>query len=271
VLLLVALLAPHLTIAGRAASPQKQTPQGVQFPMKYEEGTERVNKGTKMKVSVGRDKIICETGKSAPFSIPVAAVTEISYDIKARRRIAEAAGVALVFWPAAPMFVFMKSKKHYVNLLWQEDGIRKEAIFKVGKGEYESFLDELQHVTNKPWKNMIAERKRIQKEFKQRQDALEREKKKKMPVEFDRAVRVGEADLKPGLYQLVLLEREGTQSEIYFFAGKDVDTKNIAAGAAVEILEQTNQVAAVQVIYKDAGQPAAISEIRMPTKTLRFL
>jgi hypothetical protein len=269
--LIIFLLSSSLTIVGRAAVSQKQTPQGNQWPTKYEDGTEAVEKGTKMKVTVGKERIICEAGKRAPFSILVATVTEVSYDTKSRRRWAEAGAVAAASLGVALVFMALKTTKHFVNILWEENGARKEVIFKVGKGEYVSFLAELQRVTGKEWKNLVMERKRVQEELKREQEALKREKDKRMSVQLDRVVRVGVADLKPGLYQLVLLERQENKGELYFFAGKEVDTKKIAAAALVEIMTPVSDGAAAPVLYKDGGGIATISEIRMPAKTFRFL
>ncbi len=39
-----------------------------------------------------------------------------------------------------------------------------------------------------------------------------------MPVRLDRRVRVAGADLQPGLYQLVLIERERSEGELCFIA-----------------------------------------------------
>ena len=266
-MLVVSLAAP----SPLGAQKCKQTPRGKQFQMKLEEGTEPIKKGTKMKVTVGEERIICESGKMAPFSIPVADVVEVSYDIKSRRRLAEGVGVAIAFWPAAPVLFFMKTKKHFVNIVWEENGTGKEVIFKVGKGEYTFFLDELERVTGKRWKNLAMEGKRLQEERKQEQEALKEAKSRRTSVTLDRPVRVGEAELSPGLYQIVAVEREENKGKLYCFAGKKVDTKKIAAAAQVEIVKKANDVAGVEVKYKEEDGITRISEILEPARTCRFL
>ncbi len=254
-----------------SAQKVKQTAQGKQFQMKYGGGTEPVKKGTKMKVTVGKERIVCETGKMAPFSIPVADVVEVSYNTKSRRRLAESAGVALVFFPVAPVLLFMKSKKHFVNIVWEENGTGKEVVFKVGKGEYTFFLAELERVTGNGWKNLEMEEKQLQAERKQEQQELKRAKSRGTSVELDRLVRVGEAELSPGLYQIVVVEGEENKGKLYFFAGKEVDTKKIAAVALVEIVKEANDVADAEVSYKEEDGITRISEILEPARTCRFL
>jgi hypothetical protein len=262
--LLMFLLNSTLTAVGRAGPLQKPTPQGTQFDMKYEEGTKAVEKGKDLKVTVGNGNIVCSTKESEAFSIPIAAVIEVSYDVKVRRRLAEAAAVAWASLGAAAVLAVLKTKKHFVNILWEEDGAKKEVVFKVGKGEYKPFLAELRKATGKEWKNLPKEREMLKKE-------IEQEKKNTIALQLDRGVHIGAVDLNPGLYQLVLLNRGEGKGELCFFPGKKVEAKKIAAGALVEIVDQANQLKDAQAVYNASGQVATLAEIRTPTKTLRLL
>ncbi len=91
-----------------------------------------------------------------------------------------------------------------------------------------------------------------------------------MPVRLDRRVRAAGADLQPGLYQLVLIEREGNQGELCFIARNKFREQRIAAVAPVKILSRGSDVAAIPVIYEEESGIATIAEIRMPTRTLRL-
>ncbi|MFB3153390.1 MAG: VWA domain-containing protein [Candidatus Acidiferrales bacterium] len=180
--LLVALLGVGLAAALPVAAERvKQTPQGKQWPMKYEDGwgTGSVLRGTKLKVTVGSDCILVGTKQGVTFSIPVTRVIEVAYDIRVRRRGGQwaelwvgAARQAVLssgdgFSALFPLLIAgvggavlapIKTRKHFVHIVWQEEGVEKELRFKVGKGEYAAFLAELERVTGRPWKNLPQQR-----------------------------------------------------------------------------------------------------------------
>lgn len=248
------------------AQQVKETTQGKQFPTKYETGSENIKKGLQLRVTVAKDNVVCEDTKgTAVLTIPTRSVFEINYNTKARRRVAEGAVIAgaLSLGIGAVIAVAVKTKKHFVNIIWDEGTVKKEAIFKVGKGEYASFIAELERMTGKEHRNLEMENKRIQ-------EQLKLEKNKKMPVTLDRAVKVGGVDLKPGLYQVIFLPGKENKGDLYFFAGKEVNTKKIAAVADVEVAQVTG-AAAASVTYKDGAGGAAITEIRSSGKRYRFL
>ena len=180
--LLVALLGVGLAAALPVAAERvKQTPQGKQWPMKYEDGwgTGSVLRGTKLKVTVGSDCILVGTKQGVTFSIPVTGVIEVAYDIRVRRRGGQRAelwvGAArqavlssgdgfgalfplLIAGVGGAVLAPIKTRKHFVHIVWQEEGVEKELRFKVGKGEYAAFLAELERVTGRPWKNLPQQR-----------------------------------------------------------------------------------------------------------------
>ena len=89
-----------------------------------------------------------------------------------------------------------------------------------------------------------------------------------MIVTLNRAVRVAGADLKPGFYRLVLIERENNQGELCFLAGKREDPQRIAAVVRLRILPPRRGTASASVIYGEAEGVATIAEVRLPTRTL---
>ncbi len=91
-----------------------------------------------------------------------------------------------------------------------------------------------------------------------------------MPVRLDRRVRVAGADLQPGLYQLVLIEREGNQGELCFIARNKFREERIAAVAPVRILSAAKHSAAPPVLYGEQDGITTIMEIRMPPRTLQI-
>ena len=262
---LMALMMASLVVGTLPTVGQTEPSQGRQWEMKYEEGSEKIGKGDRVKVTVGKDTITCDCSGAGALSIPVAKVVEVSYDTKARRRVAEGAIVAgALSLGIGTMIMFMKTTKHFVNIIWDDAGNKREMVLKVGKGDYAGFLGDLERATGKPYKNLAMQRKVTQ-------EALKQEKANRMPVQLDRAVKVGEADLKPGLHQMVVLEHAGNPAELYFFAGNDVNEKKVAAVALVEVTAQTEQVSATHVHYVEAGGSSKISEIHTTTKIFRML
>lgn len=59
-----------------------------------------------------------------------------------------------------------KTTRHFVSIHWQEGREEKGAVFKVGKGEYASFLAELERVTGRPWLNLAKELESVRQELK---------------------------------------------------------------------------------------------------------
>ena len=260
-----ALVVASLAVPAPAGTWQSnQTTGGKRWAMKYETGTQPIKQGTTLNVTVGNDQIVCDAESGRAFAIPVAGVKEITYDTKVRRRLAEAAAVAILSLGVAAIFVALKTKKHFVNVVWQEDGTDKEAVFKVGKGDYAAFLGDLQRVTGKEWKNLEMEQEMAR-------QALKSQRGNKIAVQIDRNVQLIDALLKPGLHQMILLEHAGNRGELYFFRGTEVDVKKIAGTAVVEIQPAVAGTTAVVVMYKGEGATAGIAEIRLPTKTLRLL
>lgn len=285
-LLIVAMLVSSLALPPPAVAQVKVALPGKHWRVKYEAGTEPIKKGTKLKVTVGQEEIVCESKQGFLFSIPVVGITEVSYDNRVQRRIAGplrknfgqgtlpndvVAYIILGTVTVASFMIFYMLKntgyfeKHFVTLVWQEDGSMKEVVFRVGRDEYNSFLAELRHVVGKPWKNLKKERETLEQE-------LKREKNKKVSARLGRTARVGDTVLQPRLYQIVLLEHDRNTGELYFFVGKKVKTRKIVAVALVEIVPKTRQVTDAQVIYErgEGGIPT-VSEIRTLEKTLRFL
>jgi len=262
---MTALLVACLALPAPVVAQQvKQTPQGKQWEVKYEEGTENIPSQEKIQIIVGTEKITLERNRQQVLGIAPASVMEVSYDTKVRRRLAESAAVAALSLGAAAVFAALKTKKHFVNIVWDDGGTQKEIVLKVGKGEYASLLAELERVTGKKYRN-------LEMEAKQAQEELNLEKKNKVGVQLDRGVQVGDKTLAAGLYQVVLLGRPENKGELYFFAGKDVNTKKIAAAAWVEVVTESNEVSGAQASYKEEGGATKLAEIRTPSKTLRFL
>lgn len=79
-------------------------------------------------------------------------VTEITYGNDVHRRVGAAIGVGVVTLGIGAMLLLVKTKKHYVGIIWDgtQDGKDKGGmVFKVGKGEYRGFISGLEGLTGK--------------------------------------------------------------------------------------------------------------------------
>ena len=68
---------------------------------------------------MGKDEVILDQGKQR-FVIPVNDITEISYGNDVHRRVGAAIGVAAVTLGIGLLMLLVKTKKHYVGIVWTE-------------------------------------------------------------------------------------------------------------------------------------------------------
>jgi hypothetical protein len=239
-----------------------QTPGSKPWKVKYESGTETLTKGVSVTVTVSADTITGQAAKGQSFTIPVSGITEVSYDTVEKKRTKSGAALMVASPLAGLILMGTKTTRHFVNITSKVDGQEREVSFLVEKGDREAFLAELQRVTNHPWRDLSAERKKTETE-------LDHQKREKTAVQLDRKTRVGDVELKPGLYQIVLLERENNTGELYFFAGKDVKPQKSVANVKVDIVTQPSTATTAKVSYQETGGVSAISEIQTAAKTFR--
>jgi len=257
-LLLVAIIS---FLAGAVCTAQ--TTADRQWKVKYESGTEPLAKGAKLGVTIGADNITGQPEKGQSFSIPISSITEVSYDTVVKKRTKQGAALMIASPLAGLILMGSKSTRHYVNITSKVDGQDRDVSLEIPKGDKDAFLSEMQRVTNHPWRDLAAERTKTETE-------LDHLKKSKIAIQIDRKARVGDAELKPGLYQIVLLERPDNKSELYFFAGKDVKPQKSVANSAVDITPQSGNPTTAQVKYEDTSGGAVVSEIQTESKTFRL-
>ena len=249
-----------------------------------------VEEDSKMIVIIGRQSILCETEKESGFLIPVQQVVGVTYDNIAKRRYYLWAVAAVPFvisanspimfsppeyprlletliWAGAIVALTeaVKTKDHFVNILWQDGDRIKEAVFELGKKDYLAFLDQLQSVTGKGWANLPRMRETMRWELEDNQDEA-------MLVQLDQRVSFREAIIPPDLYQVVFLKRQEQYGALYFFRGSKVKIKNMVLVVPVEVLPRGEDSTASDVLYKEQphGQTPSISEIRVEGRIFKF-
>ena len=255
------LLFAAITLTAGAAAGQENS--GKQFKVKYDSGTESLTKGMKVTVNVGANAISVQPEKGTAFNISVPGITEVSYDTIEKKRTKQGAALMVASPLAGLILMGTKSARHYVTIVSKEGGQDKDVSFEIGKDDRDAFLAEMQRVTGHPWRDRVAERKKTETE-------LDHLKNEKIPVQIDRKAGVNGVELKPGLYQIVLLERADNRGELYFFAGKDVKPQKSMAHAPVDISPQSGKVTTAEVKYDDLKGVAVITEIQTSAKVLRL-
>jgi len=157
---------------GFAAAKAKEN--GVMTPMKYEGGSLPLNLHDKLETYVSKEEVVVVQGKKR-FVIPVKLITEVSYGNDVHRRVGAAVGVGIVTLGVGALLLLVKTKKHYVGIIWGDKPLESAAngatpaatatastpttpmdsskdmskggiVFKVGKGEYRGFMASLEGV-----------------------------------------------------------------------------------------------------------------------------
>jgi hypothetical protein len=106
--------------------------------------------GAEMRVTMASDFIMLTTKNGAPFKIPVASVTEISYGQDVHRRVGAAVALGLVTLGAGALLALAKSKKHFIGIIWDDGPGKKGGIaFQADKSDYRGLLAGLEGVTGK--------------------------------------------------------------------------------------------------------------------------
>jgi hypothetical protein len=147
--LIAAILCVALPLAAFAADNS--------FKIAYDGGSlPGLKPGVDLKVSMDASRILLVKNKSEIVSIPVAAVTEISYGQDVHRRVGAAVGLAFVSFGVGALMALSKSKKHFIGLTWDDAGNKGGLSFQADKSDYRGLLSGLEGVTGKKAVNSDA-------------------------------------------------------------------------------------------------------------------
>lgn len=273
-ILLLALLGAAL-LPSLAPAKKKADAQGKRWSVRYVSGALNLPSRARVLLTVGDDAISGESKHGGAFTIPTAAIAEVGYDQRSHSKgwawlkgaSSAGGGGGYSGLAAAPLLIGaaiaapFKTKEHYVRLLWQKGGEVEEAVFEVGKDDYLGLLADIQRATHKPWKDMPAERTRVDEE-------LKKAREHRLPLELDRNTVVGDGEIKAGIYQMIVLERGADLAELFLFPGNDVNPKDAVAQIMARTAPPAAGVTFAKAVYRDEAGLTTISEIRLPEKTL---
>jgi hypothetical protein len=259
--------------------PDADSAQQGRWNAVYQAGAARWGLGSHVQVAIAKDQLILAGKKAAPFSIPASAITAVSSNFTSehtvtRSQVAAWGGLAqfnpytLIFLPfGIPVMAAtypIKSKYAYISVLWSEKGTDQEVQFRLDRKDYDAFLKQLQKSTGKEWKNLESEWERLR-------QALAAGTDHPIPFRLDRKVRMGNVEVKPGSYQLIILAGAGNQGDGYLFSSDQVNMDHLISTSRVEIAASSNDGQANDVIYKqDDSGVSRISEVRSSGQVFRF-
>lgn len=105
--------------------------------------------GSTAKLSIEASQIQLMSKDSVMVTVPVSAITEISYGQDVHRRIGAAIGLAMVSFGIGALMALTKSKKHFVGLTWADGDKKGGFVMQCDKNDYRGILLGLESVTGK--------------------------------------------------------------------------------------------------------------------------
>ena len=120
------------------------------YKINYDGGSvNSLKAGEHMSLSMEGDHLHFVHDKAEVLSIPVSAITEISYGQDVHRRVGAAIGLATVSLGVGALMALTKSKKHFIGLTWDDAGHKGGIAFQADKSDYRGVLAGLEGVTGK--------------------------------------------------------------------------------------------------------------------------
>ncbi len=127
------------------------------YTVKYSGGSiPSVKSGQDLKLFIGGERVRLSLKKADVLSLPVKAITEVSYGQEVHRRIGTAVGLAVISLGIGALTAFSKSKKHYIGFTWDDAGKKGGVAIQANKNEYRGLITALEGVTGKKAVNTDA-------------------------------------------------------------------------------------------------------------------
>lgn len=120
------------------------------YKVKYDGGSvQDIKTGAELKLFMDTNQIRFVKDRKDIITIPVSAITEISYGQDVHRRVGAAIGLAVVSFGIGALMALTKSKKHFVGLTWADGDKKGGLAMQCDKSDYRGVLTGLQGVTGK--------------------------------------------------------------------------------------------------------------------------
>ena len=251
-------------------APSSQAGSDKKWPVKHD--------GANLELVITDQSARIKQGEVTVLEIPAAGISEVGYDtsshnpgwelLKDAGVLADSGGEGVILAPflLAPAAILLpfKSTKHFVRILWEDEGNHSMTYLAVRRQDCRAVLDELQRLSGKPWVDLPKARKKLVGKIKQA-------KGRSVPLEIDRNIVLNGTEMKPGRYQAVFLERPGNHGEVYFFRGTDVNPERIYARAVVNVEMLNSDTTNSGVTYVTEHGVETINAILFRGKKLVFV
>jgi hypothetical protein len=119
------------------------------FKVAYDGGSIPEKAGTSVYLYIESQQVRLVKDNAVLVSIPVSAVTEISYGQDVHRRVGAAIGLAVVTFGLGALMALSKSKKHFVGITWANGDNKGGFVMQCDKNDYRGVLLGLEGVTGK--------------------------------------------------------------------------------------------------------------------------
>ena len=126
------------------------------YNVAYDGGSLSLKAGVGVKLYVDNKNVRLVKDKTEIATIPVSAITEVSYGQDVHRRVGAAIGLAFVSLGIGGLMALTKSKKHYVGLTWDTGDQKGGFAMQCDKNEYRGILEALEGVSGKKAVNSDA-------------------------------------------------------------------------------------------------------------------
>jgi hypothetical protein len=139
-----------LLLCAALALPLGAVTTDTSFKISYDGGSlAGLKPGTSVRIAMNGERIWFIRDKEEIASIPVAAITELSYGQDVHRRVGAAVGLALISFGVGLIMLTSKSKKHFIGLTWDDNGKKGGIAFQADKSDYRGLLAGIEGVTGK--------------------------------------------------------------------------------------------------------------------------
>ena len=81
--------------------------------------------------------------------IPAASISEVTSGEEVHRRVGTAIGLAVISLGIGAFMLFSKSKKHYIGLIWDDNGKKGGIAVQADKNEFRGLLAALEGISGK--------------------------------------------------------------------------------------------------------------------------
>jgi hypothetical protein len=127
------------------------------YKVEYDGGSlTTVKAGSDLKLYVDATTVRFVKDKNEIVTIPVSAITEISYGQDVHRRVGTAIGLGMLSFGVGAFMLLAKSKKHFVGVTWSDGDQKGGMAFQCDKKEYRGILAALEGVSGKKAVNSDA-------------------------------------------------------------------------------------------------------------------